>query len=185
MPEAASTLAPMMLISMPQMADPNFARTVVLLCAYSAEGAFGLVVNRRMPQPAHEVVETEPAIAIRDDVYLFTGGPVEPRQAWVLTGRPLFDSDATEVADGVYLTASVAALKSALQTPPQDDVRVLVGYAGWSAGQLEEELAQSAWLLVPVGADLIFSSPPDEMWDKAIQQLGADPAHLLGSTGVH
>lgn len=185
MSDGASSLAPMMLISMPQMADPNFARTVVLLCAHGPDGAFGLVVNRRMAQPAHEVVETEPAIAIRDDVYLFTGGPVEPRQAWVLTGRPLFDADATEVADGVYLTASVTALKSALQTPPQDDVRVLVGYAGWGAGQLDEELAQSAWLLAPVGADLIFSSSPEEMWNQAIHRLGADPAHLLGGSGVH
>lgn len=185
MPDAASTLAPMMLVSMPQMADPNFAQTVVLLCAYGPEGAFGLVLNRRMAQPANEVVETEPAIPIRDDIYLFSGGPVEPRQAWVLTSRPLFDGDATEVADGVYLTASVAALKSALQTPPQDDVRVLVGYAGWSPGQLDEELAQSAWLLVPVGADLIFSSHPGEMWNTAIRRLGADPAHLLGSSGVH
>jgi putative transcriptional regulator len=62
---------------------------------------------------------------------------------------------------------------------------VVVGYAGWAPGQLDEELTQSAWLLVPVGADLIFDSAPDKMWDAAIQRLGADPAHLLGSSGVH
>jgi putative transcriptional regulator len=181
--EGAAT--PMMLISMPQLADPNFSRTVVLLCEYGSEGAFGLIVNRPMEQPAHEMVQTEPAIDIREDVHLFTGGPVEPMRAWVLTSRPSLDHDATEVADGVFLSASPAAIRTALQTPPGQDVKVLVGYAGWSAGQLDAEMAQASWLMVPVGADLIFGSAPADMWDKAIARLGADPAHLLGSPGVH
>lgn len=185
MPLEATSLAPMLLISMPQLEDPNFARTVVLLCDYGPEGAFGLVVNRPMAQPAHEVIETVPALAIRDDVYLFTGGPVASRSAWVLTSRPTLDAEATEVADGVFLTTSPSALREALQSPPASDVRVVVGYAGWNPGQLDAELAQASWLLAPVGADLIFSSTPDRMWDQAIQRLGADPAHLLGSPGVH
>jgi putative transcriptional regulator len=177
--------APMMLISMPQLADPTFSRTVVLLCQYDIEGAFGLIVNRPMPQPAHEVVETVPQLDIRHDVYLFTGGPVEPTRPFVLTSRASLDDDATEVADGVYLSASPSAVRDALQSPPGLDVRVVVGYAGWSAGQLDGELAQSSWLLAPVGADLIFGGAPAEMWDKAIERLGASPAHLLGSPGVH
>ena len=178
-------VAPMMLISMPQLADPNFVRTVILLCEYGKEGAFGLVVNRPMAEPAHEVVRTDPEIDIRKDVHLFTGGPVEPMRAWVLTADASVDDDATEVADGVYLTASPSAVRRALQSPPEPRLRVVVGYAGWAPGQLDEELTQSAWLLVPVGADLIFDSAPDKMWDAAIQRLGADPAHLLGSPGVH
>lgn len=185
MTDDASSIAPLMLISMPQLADPNFERTVVLLCAYGPEGAFGLVVNRPMDKPAHEVVETVPAVSIRDDVYLFTGGPVDQRRAWVLTSRPTLDVDATEVADGVYLTASPSALRAALQSPPASDVRVVVGYAGWDAGQLDHELAQASWLMAPVGADLIFGSQPERMWDQAIERLGSDPAHLLGSPGVH
>jgi putative transcriptional regulator len=185
MPDGDGAFAPMLLISMPQLADPNFSRTVVLLCEYGAAGAFGLVVNRPMPEPAHEVVRTVPAVRIREDVHLFAGGPVEPMRAWVLTSRASLDDDATEVADGVYLTTSASAIRVALQSPPGRDVKVLVGHAGWSAGQLDEELAQASWLLAPVGADLIFGSAPAEMWDKAIERLGADPAHLLGSPGVH
>jgi putative transcriptional regulator len=64
-------------------------------------------------------------------------------------------------------------------------VRVVVGYAGWDAGQLDEELAQASWLMAPVGADLIFGSQPERMWDNAIERFGSDPAHLLGSPGVH
>ncbi len=185
MHDGAVADTPMMLISMPQLADPNFARTVVLLCQFDTEGAFGLIVNRPMAQPANEMVQTAPEIEIRDDVHLFTGGPVEPMRAWVLTSRSSLDENATEIADGVFLSASPAAIRIALQTPPGRDVKVVVGYAGWSAGQLDGELVQSSWLLVPVGADLIFGSPPAEMWDQAIARLGADPAHLLGSPGVH
>ena len=185
MPDSEEAYAPIMLISMPQLADPNFSRTVVLLCEYGTEGAFGLIVNRPMAQPAHEMVQTVPALRIREDVHLFAGGPVEPMRAWVLTSRQSLDREATQVADGVFLSASPHAIRTALQSPPGRDVKVLVGYAGWSAGQLDEELAQSSWLMAPVGADLIFESAPAEMWDKAIERLGADPAHLLGSPGVH
>lgn len=185
MDDGGIDLAPMMLISMPQLADPNFAKTVVLLCEYGKEGAFGLVLNRPMTEPAHAVVRTEPEIPIRKDVYLFTGGPVEPMRAWVLTSQASLDADATEVADGVFLTASPSAVRHALQSPPDQTTRVVVGYAGWAPGQLDEELTQSAWLLAPVGADLIFESQPDTMWDTAIQRLGAEPGHLFGSSGVH
>jgi putative transcriptional regulator len=185
MAHGEGAVTPMMLISMPQLADPNFSRTVVLLCEYGSQGAFGLIVNRPMDLPAHEMVQTEPAIDIREDVHLFTGGPVEPMRAWVLTSRSTLDDDATEVADGVFLSASPAAIRTALQTPPGRDVKVLVGYAGWSAGQLDAEMAQASWLMVPVGADLIFGSAPGDIWDRAIARLGADPAHLLGSPGVH
>ncbi len=75
-------------------------------------------------------------------------------RAWVLTSRATLDEDATEVADGVYLSASPSAIRTALQSPPGQDMKVLVGYAGWSAGQLDEELAQSSWLPAPVGADV-------------------------------
>ncbi len=185
MSDGEEAMTPMMLISMPQLADPNFSRTVVLLCEYGTDGAFGLIVNKPMAKPAHEMVHTEPAIDIREDVHLFTGGPVEPMRAWVLTSRPSLDTDATEVADGVFLSASPSAIRTALQTPPGHGMKVLVGYAGWAAGQLDAELAQSSWLMAPVGADLIFGAASAEMWNRAIERLGADPAHLLGSPGVH
>lgn len=181
----AGACAPMLLISMPQLADPNFAKTVVLLCEYGKEGAFGLVVNRPMSEPAHEVVTVEPELSIQKDLHLFTGGPVEPMRAWVLTTDTTLDAEATEVADGVYLSASPTAVRSVLQTPPSTTARVVVGYAGWAPGQLDAELAQSSWLLAPVGADLIFDSRPDTMWDKALQRLGATAAQLHGSAGVH
>lgn len=181
----ASGFAPMLLISMPNLADPNFARSVILLCEYGKNGAFGLVVNRRMAEPAHEVVAVEPEVAIQKDLHLFTGGPVEPMRAWVLTAHATLDDDATEIADGVYLTASPAVVRGVLQAPPSSDTRVVVGYAGWGPGQLDEELAQSSWLLAPLGADLVFDSRPDTVWDRALSRLGATAWQLQGSSGVH
>ena len=79
-----SGAAPVLLLSMPQMADPNFTRTVVLLCDYTEEGAFGLVVNRQMSEPAWTMVKTEPPVTVDPELRLWLGGPVEPQQTWVL-----------------------------------------------------------------------------------------------------
>jgi putative transcriptional regulator len=184
-PPLDSTLAPALLISMPQLTDPNFLRTVVLLCDYGADGAFGLVVNRRMEEPAHEVIRPEPPIEIHDEVHLYTGGPVEPFRAWVLTKCRDLDPDAMHVADGVYLAASADLIRRTLQTPPDSAIRLVVGYAGWAPGQLETELAESAWLIAPVQPDLVFDMPLDEVWATAIRRLGAEPAMLHSSPGVH
>jgi putative transcriptional regulator len=185
MPSDAASVSPMLLVSMPQMMDPNFARTVVLLAEYGRHGAFGLVVNRRMSEPAHTVVRAEPPIDICSDIHLYLGGPVEPSRAWVLTAHRELDPDALEVAEGVYLSASPALIRHALESPPDGAVRVVIGYAGWAAGQLDEELAASAWLMAPVDADLVFETPPETMWEAAIRRLGADPSALQSSSGVH
>ena len=175
----------MLLVSMPQMLDPNFTRSVVLLAEYGRHGAFGIVVNRRMSEPANAVIRAEPPIDIRDDVHLFVGGPVEPSRAWVLTAHRELDPDALEVASGVYLSASPTLIRHALQSPPDSSLRIVIGYAGWGAGQLDEELAASAWLMAPVDVNLVFRTPLESMWEAAIRRLGADPSALQASSGVH
>jgi putative transcriptional regulator len=178
-------LAPVLLLSMPQMLDPNFSRTVVLLAEYSKHGAFGLVVNRVMAEPAHEVIRAEPPMDIRKDVHLFIGGPVEPNRAWILTKHRELDGDALEIIDGVYLSAAPALIKHTLQSSPDPQVRLVVGYAGWAPGQLDDELAGSSWLVAPVEPDLLFDVPIDVMWETAIRRLGADPSALQVSSGIH
>lgn len=182
---ANASLAPVLLVSMPQMLDPNFSKSVILLAEYGSHGAFGLVLNRRMPQPAAEVVTADQPLNIHPKVHLFTGGPVEPTRAWILTAKPDLDSEALEVVDGVYLSASAALVKQTLESAPDHNVRMVVGYAGWGAGQLDGELAEASWLLAPVQHDLIFSTPIEDMWETAIRRLGAEPSMLQGSSGVH
>jgi putative transcriptional regulator len=181
--------APILLVSMPQMADPNFARTVVLLCDYTEEGAFGLVVNRQMSEPAWLLVKTEPPVRVDPELRLWMGGPVDPQRTWVLMAEAQGpDDEQREVCPGVLLSVSQELTLQLLQAPPSSRARLMIGYAGWGPGQLDKELAASAWLTADVDPLLIFGVPPEEMWEAAIRRLGADPAALQassGASGVH
>jgi putative transcriptional regulator len=181
--------APVLLLSMPQMADPNFHRTVVLLCDYTEEGAFGLVVNRQMEEPAWTLIQTEPPVRVDPELKLWIGGPVEPQRTWVLMSEPQGpDEEQREICPGVLLSVSHDLTLQLLQEPPSVKARVVVGYAGWGPGQLDQELAASAWLTLEVDPQLIFSVPADQMWETAIRRLGANPSALQsgqGSSAVH
>ena len=177
--------APILLVSMPQMADPNFARTVVLLCDYTEEGAFGLVINRQISEPAWKLVQTKPPVRVDPELRLWMGGPVDPQRTWVLMAEAQGpDEEQREICPGVLLSVSHALTLQLLQTP-SSRARVIVGCAGWGPRQLEKELAESAWLTTDVDPLLIFGVPPDEMWEVAIRRLGTDPAALQTSSGVH
>jgi len=181
----SSSFIPSLLLSMPQMQDPNFARAVVLLCDYRPEGAFGLVVNRSTEAAASEMVRLEPPVVGGNDLRLFLGGPVQPERGWILLAEPPLEADYRTIQEGLHLSASPEVLRYVLQSAPPARARVLAGYAGWGPGQLDEELAQSAWLIGEVWLDLIFDVDPALMWDTAIRRLGADPSALQTSRGVH
>ena len=176
---------PTLLLSMPQLQDPNFARRVVLLCDFVPEGAFGLVLNRPTAMPASSMVKLDPPIVGGNDLPLCIGGPVEPERGWILVGEVPDDEEYRMIREGLYLSTSPALLRRILETPDPPPARVLAGYAGWAPGQLDEELAQSAWLMADVELDLVFDIDPALMWETAIRRLGADPAALQTSHGVH
>jgi putative transcriptional regulator len=178
------SLAPALLISMPQLLDPNFARTVVLLCEHHREGAFGLVLNRPSDTAAATAVQLQPPPARDSGVQLWFGGPVEPQRGWILTADEPAEADAVEVSDGLYLSTSPQVLRRLIEDGAGRS-RVLTGYAGWGAGQLDAELAASAWLTTEVELDLVFDTPAEHMWEAAIRRLGADPAMLQTGQGVH
>lgn len=187
-----------MLLSMPQLSDPNFARTVVLLCKHSSEaGAFGFVVNRPLVTAGPVVVEVRTEAddverrtreTSQHELQVWVGGPVDPQRTLILVGR---DHDVVEaecgmlIADGLSLSTSPRLLHRLLGSAPPPRARLIVGYAGWGPGQLEAELEASAWLISDVDRDLIFNTPADCMWEAAIRRLGADPASLTMSRGVH
>jgi putative transcriptional regulator len=180
------SLAPALLLSMPQLLDPNFARTVVLLCEHAKEGAFGLVVNRPSDIRAAEAVSLEPPVDPPNELPLFIGGPVEPHRGWILTAEPPEEVEHRELGAGLYLSASPVLLRRALMASPfPPRTLVLAGYAGWGPGQLNQELEQSSWLIMPVELDLIFEVPASASWEAAIRRLGADPNLLHMGQGVH
>jgi putative transcriptional regulator len=175
---------PALLLSMPQLLDPNFSRTVVLLCEYTPDGAFGLVVNRPTDMAATSMVRLEPPIDVGNDLRLWIGGPVDPQRGWMLLGEEP-NAEYRTIRDGLYLSTSPFLLRQVLETRPAPRARVLAGYAGWGPGQLDEELAQSAWLMSDIELDLIFDIEASAMWETAIRRLGADPSTLTTSHGVH
>ena len=184
----AASLAPSLLLSMPQLIDPNFSRTVVLLCKHSGEGAFGLVVNRPLVTTGRIVVSLDPPVTPDHDLQVWIGGPVEPHRSWVLVGeRPAAAEELSgmKIADGLYLSTSPDLLRRLLEPNPPSQTRLIVGYSGWGPGQLEAELAESSWLMSDIDRDLIFNTPADRLWEAAIRRLGADPAALQMSRGVH
>lgn len=182
----SSSVAPSFLLSMPQLDDPNFRRTVVLLCQHSSEGAWGLVLNRPTGTPAVEAVRLDPPVTQNNGLELWVGGPVEPERGCILLGADPGDEDAVKVCEGLYISGSATLLRRLLDVSPAPDrTRLLMGYAGWGPGQLDEELRQSAWLIADVETDLVFDTKPDDMWEAAIRRLGADPAALHMSQGVH
>ena len=176
---------PTLLLSMPQLQDPNFARTVVLLCDFMPEGAFGLVLNRPTDAPASGMVRLEPPVENGNDLPLHTGGPVEPDRGWILSGEEPVHIEHRVIVPGLFLSTSPILLRRVLEARPAPRARVLAGYAGWGPGQLDAELAQSAWLMCGVDLDLVFDVDPSLMWEVAIRRLGADPSALQMSHGVH
>jgi putative transcriptional regulator len=182
---------------MPQLADPNFAKSVILLCEHSAEGAFGLVINRLSELSAAEAVQLSPELEAPNDLPLLIGGPVEPQRGWILTSRapevPGVETSrrtdgvlSKEIGAGLHLSASPLLLRRVmLAHPTPRRTVVLAGYAGWGPGQLDAELAESAWLIAPVELDLIFEIPSAVCWEMSMKRLGVDPSLLRASFGVH
>jgi putative transcriptional regulator len=183
----AGSLAPSLLLSMPQLIDPNFNRTVVLLCKHKPdEGALGLVVNRPLVTSGRVVVNLEPPVSTDRELEVWVGGPVEPHRSWILVGdEAKGEIVSVPIARSLYLSTSPDLLRRLLEPDPPPRARLIVGYSGWGPGQLEAELQASAWLMSDVDRDLIFETPPERMWEAAIRRLGADPAALQMSRGVH
>ena len=193
---SSSSLAPALLLSMPQLVDPNFNRTVVLLCQHSDRGAFGLVVNRPLKTSGPVVVEVRADTGVAEprtvrsseaELQMWVGGPVEPQRSWILVAD---DEDAAEearvrIADGLYLSTSPELLQRLMGPEPPARTRFIVGYSGWGPGQLDAEIQESAWLISDVDRELIFNTPAERLWEAAIRRIGADPATLQVSRGVH
>jgi putative transcriptional regulator len=182
------SFAPTLLLAMPQLRDKNFARSVVLLCEHGAEGAIGFVVNRPTDVRAADAVSLDPPARGDSGLVLWTGGPVEPQRGFLLLGDDPCVEDSQVVSDGFHLTSSLTVLRRLIETEPAElarqRCRLLLGYAGWGPGQLDSELAGSAWLTAPVDAALVFETPAEHMWERAIRSLGVDPMALAVGAGI-
>ncbi len=181
------SVAPGLLLAMPQMLDPNFCRAVVLMVDHGEMGSFGLIINRPLDARVSGAMGQLGLPWNGDpDAVVFLGGPVETGSGWLLH-EPLGEIGAKETlnfAPDLAVSTSRDVFSSVANDPPER-VRLLLGYAGWGSGQLERELSEGAWVLTDVSADFVFSTPPEEMWEAALRRLHVDPASLVPAGGVH
>jgi putative transcriptional regulator len=184
---SATSLAPAFLVALDVLVDPNFARSVVLMLEHDAEqGALGLIVNRGTDVPLAQLCKSQSMRWLGDPTRCVDwGGPVGEDSGWVLLDDAGAEGlEAVALAPGLHWARSREALKRIAENPELTS-RVLLGYAGWAAGQLEGEIAAGAWLVVPASAQIVFETPRDQRWAAAIRSIGVDPAMLVASSGVN
>lgn len=175
-----------LLIAMPQMSDPRFARSVILMCSHEGEGAMGLILNKPVDgMTLSEVFDKlEIPAAVVGDMPVLIGGPVETERGFVLHGAgDGVVPGSLDIAQGFALTATQDILENVARGHAPRRFRFALGYAGWGAGQLEGEIAQNGWLTAPASDRLVFETQADELWDAALSVIGVDPVTLSGTAG--
>jgi len=168
------------------MSDPRFARTVIYMCAHSAEGAMGLVVNRAFEQIslAELLQQLEiDATAVDDKVAVNFGGPVETGRGFVLHSPDYMREGTLVVTEGVSLTATIDILKAIASGSGPRRHLLALGYAGWGPGQLDSEILANGWLHVDADEELVFGPALDQKWDRAMAKLGINPMLLSDAAG--
>jgi putative transcriptional regulator len=174
-----------LLIAMPSMADPNFSRSVTLLCQHNEEGAIGITINRQSDFTLGELMfQLNIPCEIKEvsSMVVLEGGPVSPDHGFVLhTSYEGFDSS-IKVDDDIMVTTSRDVLTAIAAGEGPQHFLVALGYAGWGNGQLEFEMRQNAWLSVPADKAIVFESALENRWKKAIGKLGInlDDLHEVG-----
>lgn len=162
------------LIANPRLQDPTFSRTVVLICDYNEEGAFGLVINRALDIPILELLKENP-LANGNQNRAFNGGPVHTNHLFYLHSN---DNEQTNISkkicDGVYLGGNTDYLNNLLSNKSANKVsyRLYLGSAGWGAGQLDEEMKINSWIICPANEKFIFHPHPNNLWREILYSMG-------------
>src|ERR1051325_1211850 len=183
-----------MLIASPGMQDERFSRSLIYMCAHSSEGAMGIVVNQPAPHisfpdllvkldviPKAEKIQLPPGAG---DVTVLKGGPVETERGFVLHSADFFIENSTlPIDEGICLTATLDILKAIARGDGPQSAVLALGYAGWSPGQLENEIQHNGWLHCAADSELIFGSDIDSKYEKALRKIGVGLGQLSNEAG--
>ncbi|HVY85560.1 MAG TPA: YqgE/AlgH family protein [Caulobacterales bacterium] len=176
-----------LLVAMPGIGDPRFEKSVIMMCAHTAEHAMGLVINKPKEELTlgdvldHLGISAAAEVAPRS---VLDGGPVRPDRGFVLHSEDFDAGEGTQsVAPGIRLTATRDVLEAVAGDEAPARFILALGCSGWGAGQLENELKQNAWLVVDASDAIVFGVPNEDKWSAAIRTLGFDPSQLSGDMG--
>ncbi|MEM7619056.1 MAG: YqgE/AlgH family protein [Pseudomonadota bacterium] len=195
--EEGNYLEGQLLIAMPGMADKRFNKAVIYMCAHSADGAMGLIINKQasnisfselleqlsiLPQPKDNNQIYLPSVV--QDMAVHKGGPVETGRGFVLHSCDYHAKEATlSIDDAVSLTATIDILRAIATGNGPDRALLALGYAGWRPGQLEIELKANGWLNCPADPNIVFGHKTEEKYNQALAQMGIDPTFLVNDVG--
>lgn len=171
---------------MPQLNGSYFGQSLILLCEHTADGALGLVINKPTKVPLTDMLDEleipASSTLIHKDLKVLEGGPVGQDRGFVLHNQILEESDCLKLAPALYLSGATTALSELVNAPGRGEFLVMLGYAGWGAGQLEEELKDNSWLTVEAASEVVFNTPFSGRLNAAAAQLGID-YRLLADAG--
>lgn len=175
-----------LLIAMPALADHNFSRAVTYICEHNEDGALGIIINRPADIRLEEIFQ-QMNLSTTDETIahcpVYHGGPVSPERGFVLHGDDSQWEATLQVAPHTGVSSSRDILEAIAGGEGPGEYLVALGYAGWGAGQLDEEMRENAWLAAPAEHEILFHTPDKQRWQAATQLLGIDPARLGGDAG--
>ncbi len=182
----AAFLKHQFLMAMPNLTDPNFARTVTCICEHSSMGAFGLIVNRLHPFLTAKAVFKELGLQYRKEIAslpVFFGGPVHEGELFILHGPPLAWEGSILLSRTLSMSNTLDVLTAIAMGQGPSSYMIVLGCAGWGPGQLESEIKANAWLTGPLMEEVVFETPVEKRWEEALRKIGIDPSLLTDRAG--
>lgn len=181
------SLAGKFLVSMPAIENDCFSHALVYICSHDTEGAMGFVVNKKLKDFSFSdlAVKIPMQTSVNlEQMYLYQGGPVEKIRGFVLHSTDYIKPGTFRVNDQVAVSSSLDVLTDiAYGTGPKNNL-IALGYSGWNANQLEMELFQNRWLITPASTDLLFNTPDELKWERAMDESGIDLQRFIPDTGT-
>jgi putative transcriptional regulator len=173
------------LIAMPGLEDPNFFHSVTYICEHNEQGAMGIVINQVSDLTLRSVLEHMriPADESSEHIPVYNGGPVQPDRGFVLHPPAGEWSSSVRISDHMAVTTSRDILEAMARHEGPEHCLVALGYAGWGAGQLEQEIADNAWLTTPSDSEILFTLPAEQRWKAAATRIGVDLSLISGDAG--
>lgn len=181
-------LARKLLLAMPGLGDPRFHRAVIFICTHDETGAMGLVINHEhdeagFPALLGQLGLPERLAAKAPALYVMKGGPVDPERGFLLHSPDFSRKETIALGEDYAITGTIEALKALAEGKGPEKALFILGYAGWTPGQLEEEIRRNSWLVAEPSPAVVFDGHHDSKWDRAVSGLGFHPAMLSGEGG--
>lgn len=179
-----------LLLSMPHMEDPRFHKAAILVCAHDEKGAMGIVINHTLPDL--EFGKLLKDLDIQSDIHVpptiaklpvMCGGPIEIARGFLVHSDDFKQEGTIKIDENLNVTGTIDAIEAIAKGSTPEKMLFALGYAGWSAGQLEKEIKENAWMIAPASAQLVFNTASDNIWNSGMLQIGINPGLLSDQSG--